>query len=145
MKKLITTLGISALLLVSPLTTLAAENPLWDNPTENYSLPIGAEQANKSERLVKGHTYRLDFEASSSTQNTLLLYTQNRSYLDKSIKVDNWARTYTFIFTPKTNTKFVFEDAQGLGNIKLNNVRIQEITNPMLIDLVSRIGSLWYE
>lgn len=130
-KKVVTAVVIAASLL-APVSASASEptKPLWDNPTEYFSMPIGTHDANKSEKLLKGHTYRVDFEAETYGENTLLIYTQNRKYLNKSIKLADYMVPYTFLFTPATDTHLVFEDAQGMGDINIWRVSVEEIKDP---------------
>jgi hypothetical protein len=85
MKKLLTSVILTTGLLV-PTIALASDNNLWSNPTEYYSMPNGTEQSNKSDRLTKGHTYKVSFDAETYGENVLLLYTQNKNYLNRSIR-----------------------------------------------------------
>jgi hypothetical protein len=126
MKKLITTLGISTLLLTAPVTSLAAET-LWDNPTEYNSLPSNITDANKTEKLLKGHTYQISFDAETYGENVLLVYAQNKSYLNGFIPLTQEWQHFEFTITPKTNTHVVFEDLQYLGDINLKNINIVEV------------------
>lgn len=131
MKKLLATIGVSTLLLTAPVASFAASTtqtkPLWDNPTEYFSMPIGTHDSNKSEKLLKGHTYRVDFEAETYGENTLFIYTQNKKYLNQSIKLADYMIPYTFFFTPKTDTHLVFEDAQGMGDINIWRIDVEEV------------------
>jgi hypothetical protein len=128
MKKLITTLGISTLLLTAPVTSLAVtETPLWDNPTEYNSLPSTVTDANKTEKLLKGHTYQINFDAETYGENVLLVYAQNKSYLNEFITLTQEWQHFEFTITPKTNTHVVFEDLQHLGDINLKNITIVEV------------------
>jgi hypothetical protein len=62
MKKLLTSVILTTGLLV-PTIALASDNNLWSNPNEYYSMPNGTEQSNKSDRLTKGHNYKVSFDA----------------------------------------------------------------------------------
>jgi hypothetical protein len=124
MKKLLTSVILTTGLLV-PTIALASDNNLWSNPTEYYSMPNGTEQLNKSERLVKGHTYKVSFDAETYGENVLLLYTQNKSYLNQFLPLTgDWAH-YEYTFYAKTNTRVVFEDLQSMGDINIKNIRVE--------------------
>lgn len=128
MKKLFITLVASALIVVAPLT-ISAQELLWTNPTSYHSLPSGLVHpigdANKSERLVRGHAYKVSFDAAvAGSENVLLLYTQNRSYLNEFIQLGESTKHYEFTFYAKTNTKVVFEDLQHFGDINIENISI---------------------
>jgi hypothetical protein len=131
MKKIITALGLTAALLL-PTTALAAEQ-YWTNPTEySHALPSGfyhpIGDANKSERLPKGHTYKVSFDAAvAGSENVLLVYAQNRNYLDEFIPLTEGYQHYEFSLYAKTNTKVVFEDLQKLGDIYIKNIKVERV------------------
>lgn len=131
MKKLITTIGATTLLLTTPITSLAAETTsLWNNPTEYYSLPSGLNgltDANKTERLDKDHTYKIRFDAETYGENALLVYAQNKKYLNEVLPLIQEWQHYDFTITPKTNTHVVFEDSQQMGDINIKNISVTEI------------------
>jgi hypothetical protein len=126
MKKFITTIGAATLLLTTPVTSLAS-SVLWDNPTEYYSMPNGTTESNKSERLDKGHTYQISFDAETYGENVLLLYTQNKSYLNEFIPLTQEWQHFEYTITPKANTHVVFEDLQSLGDINIRNISIVKV------------------
>jgi hypothetical protein len=126
MKKLITTLGLSALLLTVPVTSFAAET-LWDNPTEYNSLPSTVTDANKTEKLLKGHTYRISFDAETYGENVLLVYAQNKNYLNEFLPLTQEWKHFEYTIKPKTDTHVVFEDLQHLGDINLKNINVTEV------------------
>jgi hypothetical protein len=128
MKKTITALGLTTLLLL-PTTTMASEQ-LWTNPTEYHSLPSGLVypigDANKSERLSKGHTYKVSFDASvAGSENVLLVYAQNRNYLNEFIQLTGEYQHYEFTLYAKTNTHIVFEDLEKFGDINIKNIKVE--------------------
>jgi hypothetical protein len=126
MKKLIATLGISALLLTAPVTSLAAET-LWNNPTEYNSLPSTVTDANKTEKLLKGHTYQISFDAETYGENVLLVYAQNKNYLNEFLPLTQEWQNFEYTIKPKTDTHIVFEDLQHLGDINLKNINVTEV------------------
>jgi hypothetical protein len=117
--------AILATTLLAP-TAASAATPLWDNPTEYYSLPNGTHDSNKSERLSKGHTYHVSFDAQTYGENVLLVYAQNRNYLDEFIPLTGEWQHFEYTIAPKTDTHVVFEDLQSLGDINIRNIQIVE-------------------
>jgi hypothetical protein len=112
--------------LISPLPVLAS-SILWNNPTEYYSLPNGTTDSNKTERLDKGNTYKISFDASTYGENVLLVYAQNKNYLNEFIPLSQEWQHFEFTIIPKTNTHVVFEDLQQLGDINIKNIRVELI------------------
>jgi hypothetical protein len=88
-------------------------------------MPNGTEQSNKSDRLTKGHTYKVSFDAETYGENGLLLYTQNKNYLNQFISLTgDWVH-YEYSFYAKTNTRVVFEDLQSMGDINIKNISVE--------------------
>jgi hypothetical protein len=112
--------------LISPLPVLASST-LWNNPTEYYSLPNGTTDSNKTERLDKGNTYKISFDASTYGENVLLVYAQNKNYLNEFIPLSQEWQHFEFTIIPKTNTHVVFEDLQQMGDINIKNIRVELI------------------
>lgn len=109
-----------------------ASETYWTNPTEYACLPSGLYHpigdANKSERLPKGHTYKVSFDASTYGENVLLVYAQNKSYLNEFIELPyGHYNHYEFTFYAKTNTKVVFEDLQKMGDIFVKNIKVERV------------------
>jgi hypothetical protein len=67
----------------------------------------------------------VEFEAETYGENVLWIYTQNKKYLNESIELANYMVPYTFYVTPKTNTKLVFQDAQGMGDINIWRIDVE--------------------
>lgn len=118
---------IAAGILLSSLmssSAFASEN-LWSNPTSYYSLPNGTTGSNKTERLEKNHTYQISFDAETYGENILLVYAQNKKYLNEFLPLTQEWQHYSYTITPKTNTHVVFEDLQSLGDINIKNINVE--------------------